>query len=520
MNLPVEQGQRLKYLFRALAVGLMLGCLALSVVSLVGLFLPDWNGAYLVVGCVLAALEASYSYRLIQDGDLHGAEELRFRAVEIVMFLILLKVVRYVGRGWDYLLADVQTWPHDVRNLLDIETVAAFILVVLSWWTVTQTINDLERLGEPPERDRHYAPPRQSLARRYVWGGGLLLILAGLSRVGIAQLLNLERPPVPGLVLNVLVYFLLGLVLMGQVQFDVLRAQWRSRGIKVAGRLADRWVRYSLVLIGLAALIALVLPTGYTLGLLGLVGGALTLVGSVLWLILGLLIVIISLPLLLVLYLFFLLTGVRLSLPRLPLRWPPPAQGAVGPAGAGMSWLEVLRSLFFWTMVVGMVVYVVRTYLLDHPEILRALSTFGPIRALGRFMRALWRRLLGLAQVVGERFPIRWVSSRRRDRASDEPLRLFRLSGLAARERVLYYYLSILRRAGRLGFRRRRSQTPEEYDAMLGPYLPHARQDMDALTQAFVEARYSLHPVGRDRERQTRTRWQRVKAALRRFKRG
>ena len=54
--------------FRPLAVAGMIGSIALSFVNLIRLFFPDWRGAYIVVACVLVALEANYSYRLISRG--------------------------------------------------------------------------------------------------------------------------------------------------------------------------------------------------------------------------------------------------------------------------------------------------------------------------------------------------------------------------------------------------------------------------------------------------------------------
>jgi len=89
---------------------------------------------------------------------------------------------------------------------------------------------------------------------------------------------------------------------------------------------------------------------------------------------------------------------------------------------------------------------------------------------------------------------------------------------LSPRERVLYYYLSIVRRAGERGFPRRRSQTPYEYDTLLEPNLPYAQQDMASLTQAFVEARYSRREIEPDQAGQIQTYWQRVKAALQALK--
>ena len=42
---------------------------------------------------------------------------------------------------------------------------------------------------------------------------------------------------------------------------------------------------------------------------------------------------------------------------------------------------------------------------------------------------------------------------------------------------------------------------------------------MSLLTQAFVEARYSRHVFDRQRDRQARVPWQKVKAALRALRR-
>ena len=148
-----------KHLFRPLVIGVMFGCIALSLVDLVHLFAPTWNGTYLVVGCVLAALEASYSYQLIRARRLRGGDLLRFRAIELGLFFILLKIGSYAGDQWAGVLADVRTWPHRPWNVFAPEATVAFILAVLSWHASTQTTRDLERIGEPPVRHYRTNPP-------------------------------------------------------------------------------------------------------------------------------------------------------------------------------------------------------------------------------------------------------------------------------------------------------------------------------------------------------------------------
>jgi len=514
-----RRGAWVENLFQPLTIAGMLGCIVLSLVDLIRLFAPSWNGTFLVVGCALAGLEAHYSYRLIRVKEIRGTDVTRFRAVEIAMLFVLLKAGSYIGDRWSDVLADVLIWPLDPLNtLLNPETVVAFILAFLSWSVSTQTVRDLERIGDPPPRGRGYIPPRDSIAHRFFSGGTLLLILAGITRIGIAALTNLSRPPVPGLVLNVLVYFLLGLAMLGQIHFTTSQRQWEAQKMTVATRLAGRWAGYSLVLISLAALVAFLLPTGYTIGLLDIVaaiiytlGYVLTLLNLLLWFILSILLTPLAL-------LFGREPPPRPSVPP-PLKFPSPGMSTPGASGTAPTWLELLRSLLFWAAAVTMVTYVTRSYLRDHPELVDAFVSLRPIHALRNFLLALWRQLIGLAEVINERIPLRVSVRRTRTQSSDSPFRFFRLGALSPRERILYYYLSILRRASQLGLPRKRTQTPHEYDKALKDHLEQAQQEMTHLTQSFVEARYSRHTFDRRQDSQVRANWQQVKAALRALKR-
>jgi hypothetical protein len=80
---------------------------------------------------------------------------------------------------------------------------------------------------------------------------------------------------------------------------------------------------------------------------------------------------------------------------------------------------------------------------------------------------------------------------------------------------VIYYYLSLVRRAGELGIRRRPAQTPSEYEPVLASELPDVQTEVDALTAAFIEARYSPRPVDPQAPNQARALWARLRAAMR-----
>jgi len=504
--------------FRPLAVAGMMGSISLSFVNLIRLFFPGWNGTYIVVACVLASLESNYSYRLIRARGLRGSDVLGFRATEIALFFVLLIAGSLIGLGWREMWAELRAWPQEPWRILDLEVGYAFVLTLVSWTVSTRTTYDLERIGEPPVRDKYYVYPVDALTSRFFWGGAMLLWTAGITRIGISALLNLSRPSVPGLALNVLLYFVLGLVMLGQIQYARLSQRWRKEGVTVPSELSRHWVRYTLLFLGLAGLVAFVLPTGYTLPLLDVVSiviGALLYVFNVIFQLAVLLFILALTPL------------VKLfggDLQRQPIDpMPPPQLPRATTGGSAPDWFEVVRSVVFWVFALSAVSYVIRSYLKDRPELLETVMTFKPFRLARSILLAVRRRLARLVGAARRRIPTRIRLPERASRsdqpAADRRFPFFRLGGLSRHERTLYYYLSILRRAARRGYPRNSSQTPYEYDVKLGPNLPQAEEELDRLTEVFVETRYSTHPVGAAEEKRVRADWRRIRSALRALKR-
>jgi hypothetical protein len=500
--------------FRPLAVAGMMGSVALSLVNLIRLFFPGWNGSYVVVACVLATLEANYSYRLIRARGLRGSDVFRFRATEIALFLVLLIIGSLIGSGWREAWTELRAWPQEPWQILDLEVSYAFVLTLLSWMVSTRTTYDLERIGEPPVRDKYYVYPVDALTGRFFWGGAMLLWTAGITRIGISALLNLSRPSMPGLVLNVLVYFVLGLVMLGQIQYARLSQRWRKEEVNVPPGLSRHWVRYTLLFLGLTGLIAFLLPTGYTLPLLDVVSiviGALLYVFNLIFQLAVLLFILALSPL-------ARLFGADLQRPPID-PGPPPQLPRATPSGSGPQWFQVVRAVVFWFFALGVVVYIVRRYLEDRPELVEGVMTLKPLRAVGRILLAIRRQVGRLIGVARRRIPIR-IRFPERASGSDPPavekrFPSFRLGGLSREERMIYYYLSILRRAALRGYPRSPSQTPHEYDVKLGSHLPQVDEELDRLTEAFVEARYSKHLVDAAEERQVRDDLKTIKAALR-----
>jgi hypothetical protein len=131
---------------------------------------------------------------------------------------------------------------------------------------------------------------------------------------------------------------------------------------------------------------------------------------------------------------------------------------------------------------------------------------------VARFWTSLRKRARRYAEAARELLPRREPAA---TTALPAPPGRRRFSRLSARERVVYYFLSIVERLERQG-RRRPSQTALELEAEVGPSLGEASVDMRDLTASYLEARYSAHPMDNEEAERAKGHWQRVRAALRR----
>ena len=86
---------------------------------------------------------------------------------------------------------------------------------------------------------------------------------------------------------------------------------------------------------------------------------------------------------------------------------------------------------------------------------------------------------------------------------------------LDPRQKITFFYLALIRRGGEKGLPRRPSQTPYEYASTLERALPEVEEDIDTLTQAFIEARYSPRPVQAEQVNLVKSTWERLRKTIR-----
>ncbi|MDX1524223.1 MAG: DUF4129 domain-containing protein, partial [Anaerolineae bacterium] len=507
--------------FRPLLITVMIMCFNLSLVNLVRMVNPAWRGTYFLLGMLLTTVEGLYSYRVLKHLRSRGVSVLRYRLAEGAILILLLRLLSWAGTPLAEIWLQLQAMWQDPGRFVDFEFYVLLILGLIAWGAATNTMADFEELHDPYTFRSDRIFPLDNLATRFFWGGAALVLISGvtqwIARSGLRSLIDFQRPSLGGVILNVLVYFTIGLVLLSQAHLTTLLVRWQVQKIKVSGDLVRQWAKYGFIFLGFVMGGVFLLPTGYTLGFLASAGITIRFLLGILTYLIELLLVLLSLP-----FLWFLsLLG------QSPDALPPPSTVPPvfpeGPAqGAPVPWLEVIRSLIFWLIALAIIIYLIKIYFNDHPELGRAVRSFKPLGHLLKLLAYLWRQLLGLAQAGMELVPKRLRPTTQAPATTPAPQRWswLRLRNAPPRQRILYYYLNILQRAAKTGAVRRTHQTPYEYESDLNQTLPETQMEVNALTKAFVRARYSQEPFNDAQAEVAKTLWQRIRDRLRHVSKG
>ena len=499
--------------FRPLLITAMIMCLNISIVNFVRLINPVWNGSFFLLAMLITTVEAIYSYRVLQYYRRHRNSELRYRLAEATLLIVLLKILSLLDQPWPGLMAELRLIWQSPAFIFNTEFYVMILLAGMAWGAAANTITDFENLYDPYTDS---TTTLNNLALRFFGGGVLLVFISGISQwvalAGVDSLVNLRRPMLNGIIFNVLVYFVLGLVLLGQVNLTTHLVRWRIQEVMVTSGLVKRWAKYGLIFLGISAIIAFLLPTRYSLGLLATAGFVIGFIIRLIVFLVQLLLLLITLPFT---WLLSQLGATELGSEPLPPPQPPPFFDV--PPGAPWPWWEVIRSLIFWLVALGLIGYMLKTYFDDHPELLQHLRQLRLLGRLINLLAQLWQHLTGWAKSGLEMLPkLRKITGGSSSgSAPTRPWNWFGLRGQSPRERILNYYLNILSRAEKRGLARTANQTPYEYESNLSQSIPTVEAEIEDVTAMFVQARYSNDTFEENDAALVRIWWQRIRKALR-----
>lgn len=519
----------LEEVVRPLAIAAMLTCVAIALAQLMDSLKVVWPGRAMAWLVFIVSLESIHAQRLLTRMSVENRDRFRFRFVEWVVIILLVRFGVYLEYGPERLSSDFSAWAANMGSFFSMGFVINCIIIAAFWGValaLTTTLQELEATPlekMPPVTDpdhylrstmpHHGRVDRQSRLNRitsiFFVGGVLILLLAGGSRVDVQELVALSHSASSGIILNVLVYFILGFLLISQARYTILKANWDLQDIPILGDMGRRWL---LLLIGFLALVGLVsalLPVNYSVSMLDSIGLV------VRW-ILYIIVQVAFFLLFLVSYLIGLILNLFMGAPKpdatgmaSPMSQPPlPVTEAGGPA----SWWLLLRSLLFWSVLAGIVgysLYHFAAYRLGLFQNLRVRRFLAWLRIFWEGFRDSSRRTM---QRMRERIAARLAAQRAR--MERQRWRYVNVRSLSPRDRVRYFYLSILYRSAQEGLPRPKWATPLEYEQLLLRELPDVANQVDDLTQAFLEARYSEHDLDDDRVGAVQSVWRSVRRAL------
>ncbi len=513
-------------------VFLMTLCVIIAASGLIHNAVPSWPSDVMAGVMLLVAIDRIYTYPRFKSLLVLSGEWLLTLGAQWIVFVIFIRLLLSYVKGLEAFVTDMQLFTHGyLENFLSPEFLVTLFLAMLAWFLPARFLELLDEIGLdqtialheatiPVERGE--APPHQRLVGLIFNLGIILVLLTALASINLRAVLSntagaslVDPKRFSGGEAGVLLYFLFGLGLLAQSRLMSLQTRWNIQRIPVSSNnLGKQWGFYSLVFLFLLVLIVSLLPTGDSLGIFSLLGTLLNFL-FVVFLFIGRLIILLftillSLP--------FLLLGKRPlftgTLPT-PLQMPAPPVETISPPAPNAAWI-LIRSILLWGSLILIIVFSFAQFIRQHDNLKETLRKSPFVNWLifvwEWLRRNAGRTRDGLSRVLAEGWQS--IVTRLERRRLFSPAGWISLRSLDPRRRIYFFYLAMLRRSDQQGLRRRPSQTPSEYATTLEKSLPSASEDIDSITEAFVEARYSSHAVDTRKADLVKAIWERIRQAL------
>lgn len=462
-----------------------------------------------------------------------------YRIAELLVLFVLLRLAAWgIAGNWP----SAQWWTALLFNpLLLIEDaffIVALVAAFLTWSRTLAISNIFIRLAPDTAEQQYYAILRsersegnqpmpanrvalqRSFAQQFLVGAIILLVCTAAMSIEMATIGAIRNPLIEGigrlqlpsgLLAGLIGYFLTGFLLFSQARLAMMEARWladdavKSPGIERIWSQRTAWI---LLAVGLAAAF---LPLGSTFLFSRLVSW---LIWAVMWGVTAVFQILSFLFLMLFSFLMPNRTPPEVEPELLPSVPPfqPPLPQPTNPAQTDI--LAMILTSAFWAVAIVMGVLAFSYFLRERDVQLNSALPRQAWQAFLAWWRALWQGIKSQVDDIRQT-----LQTRRQSDAAPKTAhasRFVRLNALSPREKVRYFYLSTVKRAGREGVVRQESETPSEYAADLREKWPEASPDIDGLTEAFLQAQYGRQPVTETDIPPIKAQWQRVKASIRR----
>ena len=512
-------------------VFLMMSCVVLTLSILIHNLLPDWHSGMIAGMLLFIVVDRLYTFRQFKSLTPFSSEWVISFGVQWIVIVFFGRFLLSYADGPDALVTDLALLARGYfLDLITPEFVITLMLAFAAWELTTQFLELLDEIGLDMRVASHGIDaqvksddvPSQQRMVNLIFGIGIaLVILTALSRINLRTIVTTSTglPPIEisrfsGAEAGALLYFVFGLALLSLSRLMSLQTHWNRLHIPVSSRnLPRQWAMYSMLLLLLLAVFVGLLPAGDSLGFFAVLA---TLFGFILSIFLflaqlltALILFLLSLPFLLFGKAPPLLTrSVSPVMPKLPTQPMYP--------GTNSALFELVKSVLLWGSLIAIIVFSLIRFAKQHDEILAALRKSRITNWLLLAWQWLYRNVTKASGDISRAIAEGWQNVRLRleRRRILPPSGFLRLRALDPRRRVFFFYLAMIRRSAEQGLGRKSSQTPSEYAATLGKALPTQGEDIDSITDAFIQARYSRQEVDSKKANLVKETWVRIRRAL------
>jgi hypothetical protein len=530
----VTQNDRMFRLISYLLVFLMMTCGAMVVGSFIQNVAQSWHSPLIAGILLFVVADRFYIHQRLKSLTPLSSEWLITLGSQWIVILLFLRLLLSYANG---LVAFQRELSRIARGFLielfTVEFVFSILLAVLVWYISGHFLNLLDEIGldqelalqeEPPIVQREAVPARQRLVSLIFSLGIVLVVLTALARINLRTILsnesglpNIEVSRFSGGEAGALLYFVFGLALLSLGRLLSLQTQWKRQHIPISsGNLVRQWSLYSLIFLMILAVVVSLLPSGESLGLISILGSLFGFLGSIFFFIGQMVLFLVSLLISLPMFLF--LRGDSTPeepLPSIPPLPTMPVEPAVPPAPSEL-WILV-RSILLWSSLAVIVFFALVQFVRQHGGIRAALRKSRLTNWLALAWQWLYRNAGKTRESLSQVIADGWqgiVSRLAKGQIVSLP-GMIRLRSLDPRRQIYFFYLAMIRRGEEQGVPRKPSQSASEYAVQLEKALPSAGEDIDSITKAFVEARYSRQDIDSKKANVVKETWGRIRRALR-----
>lgn len=500
---PVRPSQSLDLSFQALPLAqrflniCLLFLLGLGFAGALNRIFPQTHFQHipwLMVGIALVAL-----FTQTRTRGMDTSEKNAFRISEGITYLVVLKAISMIISGQTDLVETFHMWRvHLLESIFDLPYITALLPGMVAW-SYTLFYSDLYDEFEDRRKDFRWdelGKVQNSLKsiRSKMVGGNVALLIFLVFLLAFANT-PIDIPNVLSLPLTakssaaiVILFTAFLLIQLAITQLSLLRTYWEHDRSQIDIAINRKWLMYSLVVMGIASAISFLLPTEYSRQFFTLF----LWFSSILFSFFSLFLYLLSYPFLLLFHFLFSQNESSPTLPGLPAIQPP----VTAEPSALPLWFDIAKTIILWGIILGIVFLAARQFFSTASTLLPKVNRNFLFQKIRDFFQSLINLLFGVKNLLQEQIAQIKLQITPPRLSTKPSFQVFRSRhAYNAREKILNLYCELVDFAGDHGLQRSGSQTPYQYRSFLSSALPNLSSEIMDITEVFVEARYSLHPV-------------------------